>query len=97
MAKKLNSQKILLEHSKAKVQLLGNYLNKFLSIISNLSYIQRIRVYDLFCGEGIYERGGEGSPITILKCLQRLHQINPANNENIPPIDLRFNDLNRDK
>ena len=97
MAKRPNSQKVLLEHSKIKVQLLGRYLDKYLNIIANLDYIYKIKIYDLFCGEGVYEKGGEGSPLIILDCLKRLHEINPAKNKNIPPIDLTFNDLNPKK
>ncbi|HLK28886.1 MAG TPA: three-Cys-motif partner protein TcmP, partial [Puia sp.] len=51
-----------------------------------------INVFDLFCGEGIYENNGEGSPIAILRVLKNLHYINKAKNNNIPTVDLIFND-----
>jgi len=97
MSRKLDSQKVLLEHSKAKVELLGTYLDMFLNIIGNDGFTRKIRVYDLFCGEGEYENKGEGSPITILRKVKNLHFINKARNNNIPPVDLLFNDIDEAK
>lgn len=92
MAKKRESQIIMLDHSKAKVELLEKYLQKYLNIISNDGYTEKINLFDLFCGEGIYDNGGEGSPIVILKTLKDLHFINKAKNNKIPSVDLYFND-----
>jgi three-Cys-motif partner protein len=89
MAKR-KSQIIMLDHSKAKVRLLGEYLKKYFNVISNDGYTTKIDVLDLFCGEGVYENDGEGSPLIILKALHDLH-INVTNNKNIPKIDLFFN------
>jgi three-Cys-motif partner protein len=82
----------MLDHSKAKVMLLQKYLEKYLNIISNDGFTEKIYVFDLFCGEGIYENEGEGSPIAILKTLKDLHFINKAKNKKIPKVDLYFND-----
>jgi len=97
MSKKRNAQKLLLEHSKAKVELLGKYLDRYLNIIANDRYTKKIKVYDLFCGEGEYDNGGKGSPLIILKAINDLHILNKAQNEVIPPIDVRFNDLDSQK
>lgn len=35
MAKKIDSQKVMKDHSEAKVKLLGKYLDRYLNIISN--------------------------------------------------------------
>src|SRR5204863_1068646 len=91
MAKK-KSQTKMLDHSKAKVLLLQKYLEKYLNIIANDGYTQKINVFDLFCGEGIYENEGEGSPIAILRTLKDLHFINKAKNKEIIKVDLYFND-----
>jgi hypothetical protein len=48
------------------VKLLGEYLKRFLNIIANDGFTNQINVFDLFCGEGIYEDGGEGSPLVIM-------------------------------
>ncbi len=92
MPKKRKSQIAMLNHSKAKVLLLQKYLEKYLNIIANDGYTQKINVFDLFCGEGIYENEGEGSPIIILKTLKDLHFINKAKNKDLIKVDLYFND-----
>jgi three-Cys-motif partner protein len=97
MAKKIDSQKVMLEHSAAKVQLLEKYLERYLNIISNDGFTKRIHIFDLFCGEGLYENGGQGSPLVILKSVKDLHTINSGKIRNIPPIDIVFNDLKKEK
>lgn len=83
----------LLNHSEAKVRLLGEYLKRYLNIICNDRYTQRIKIYDLFCGEGVYENGGEGSPLVMLRTVKDIHFVNVAKLNSIPPIDCHFNDI----
>lgn len=96
MAKK-DSQLNLQAHSKAKVELLEAYLKRYLNIICNTPYVEKISVFDLFCGEGLYKNQGEGSPLVILNQIQRLHTINAAKLSKIPPIDCFFNDKSNTK
>lgn len=63
-----------------------------MNIIANDGYTEKIKIYDLFCGPGIYKDGGEGSPFVLLRAINRLHEVNPAKNTSIPPIDVLFND-----
>lgn len=97
MPQKRKSQVIMLDHSKAKVLLLQKYLEKYLNIIANDGYTEKINVFDLFCGEGVYENNGEGSPIAILRTLKELHFINKAKHKEIIKIDLFFNDKDETK
>jgi three-Cys-motif partner protein len=87
----------LLDHSEAKVRLLSEYLIRYLNIIANSRRTQKIKIYDLFCGEGIYENGGEGSPLVIMRAVKDLHFINVAKINEIPKVDCSFNDINKDK
>jgi three-Cys-motif partner protein len=96
MAKR-KSQIVMLDHSKAKVLLLEKYLEKYLNIIANDGYTKKINVFDLFCGEGIYENDGEGSPIAILRTLRELHFINKAKRQIVTKVDLFFNDKDESK
>ncbi|PHR70321.1 MAG: hypothetical protein COA67_08425 [Lutibacter sp.] len=90
MEKKTSSTKdVLLEHSRAKVELLGTYLSTFLNIISRVKYVDKIHVYDLLCGEGKYSDGHEGSPIVILKTIKNHYYFNK---KTCPNIDVLFND-----
>lgn len=83
----------LLNHSEAKVRLLGEYLKRYLNIICNDGYTRRIKIYDLFCGEGIYDNGGEGSPLVTMRQVKDIHFVNVAKTVNIPKIDCHFNDI----
>lgn len=97
MPSKKDSQVKLLEHSKAKIMLLKKYLEKYINIIANDGYTEKINVFDLFCGEGIYPNQGEGSPIAILKTIKELHYIYKAKNPKPINVDVTFNDIDESK
>ena len=49
--KKKDVKRNLLNHSEIKIRLLREYLKRYLNIIANDGYTERIKIYDLFCGE----------------------------------------------
>ena len=87
----------MFDHSKAKVELLKRYVSRYINIIANDGFTQKIRIYDLFCGEGVYTNGGLGSPIVILQEVKDLHFINKAKNKKIPPFSIHLNDIKPEK
>jgi three-Cys-motif partner protein len=87
----------LLNHSEAKVKLLGKYIEKYLTIICNDGFTKRIRLYDLFCGEGQYDNEGEGSPIVVLRAISEIYKSRKERNLTTPKIDCYFNDLEIEK
>jgi three-Cys-motif partner protein len=93
---KRNVKTNLLNHSEAKVGLLGEYLKRYISIITNDRYTKRIHIYDLFCGEGLYENDGEGSPLVILKAINEIHSTSTTRLNNVA-IDCYFNDIDSRK
>ena len=97
MAKKIDSQKVMLDHSLIKVRLLSRYLDKYLNVIANDGYTQKITILDLFCGEGIYENGGKGSPVIILENVKKLLHINSGKISKMPQIDIILNDIRQEK
>lgn len=86
---KTSTRTELLEHSRAKVELLEKYLSTYLNIISRVSYFEKINIYDLLCGEGKYTDNAEGSPIGIMKTIKNHHF---SNQKKSPNIDVWFND-----
>ena len=88
MASKKNSQNTMLAHSRAKVEFYEKYLERYLPILSLSRYISVINIYDVFCGRGVYENGGEGSPVRALKSIVRTRQQTPSNTK----IILHLND-----
>lgn len=82
---------LLPNHSSAKVRLLGAYLRRFLSVISNDGFTTNIDIYDLFCGPGI------GSPAVILKEIESLYLSRKERSQTCPRINSHFNDVDRKK
>ena len=78
----------LMEHSEAKVKLYGKYLATYLNILSKVSSVNRIFVFDLLCGEGIYSNGAKGSPIIALDVMHNQY----SNNLCCPNMTVWFND-----
>ncbi|MGA2298736.1 MAG: three-Cys-motif partner protein TcmP [FCB group bacterium] len=87
--KKLSNPKTeLLEHSKAKVDLYIYYFSIYLNILHRAGF-QKIYIYDLFAGEGIYENGEKGSAVLEVEKI-RDHYNNNYNT--CPNIKLILND-----
>lgn len=89
-----NPKTVLLEHSEAKVNLYGRYLSVYLNILHRAGFVKRIFIFDLFCGEGIYENNAKGSPIIALDCIRNHFY---ANKNSIPSMEVWFNDIGRSK
>lgn len=89
MSKVYDSQKALQEHSKAKVELYEKYLAVYLSLLTHVRYINRIYIFDLFCGEGAYEGGEQGSALSALRVIKDLYW---TYRETCPNISVWFND-----
>lgn len=80
----------LLEHSEAKVKLYGTYLSKYLNILARNQYVQKIFLFDLLCGEGIYSGGEKGSPLIALEAIKDHYY---ANNQSSPNMTVWLNDI----
>lgn len=88
----------LLKHSEAKVRLLGEYISRYLGIISNDGYTEKIHIFDLFCSQGLYENDKEGSPLVILrKVKDTYYKIIHSREPKLPKIDITFNDIDSNK
>lgn len=92
MAKPKEAQVIMMEHSKAKVDLFRRYFSIYLNIMNRTSFVEKIFLYDLFAGEGKYVDGGKGSPIVAMECIKDHFY---SNNHTCPNIDVWFNDFSK--
>ncbi|MDR1897712.1 MAG: three-Cys-motif partner protein TcmP [Prevotellaceae bacterium] len=70
--KSMDVKNTLQIHSQAKVMFYATYLNLYLRILCLAKPIERINIYDVFCGMGIYEDGGKGSPIAAFDTIKTL-------------------------
>lgn len=88
----------LLHHSEAKVKLLGEYIKRYLNIIANDGFTEEINIYDLFCGPGLYENGGQGSPLVALRLVKETYYtIIDKKAVKSPKINCHFNDIDGSK
>ena len=91
---KTNVKTSLQPHSKAKVDFLKSYLGRYLRILNRVSYIQKINLFDVFCGMGIYDDGGKGSPIVIAEAICEIAKTEP---NLLQKISLHLNDADKIK
>jgi three-Cys-motif partner protein len=95
---KKNIKTNLLNHSEAKVKLLGEYLKRYLGVICNDNYTEYINLFDLFCGQGLYENEGEGSPLVALRQVKEVYySLIDKKQIKQPKINCHFNDIDANK
>ena len=77
MKSETSAKKVQLEHSKAKVSLYTQYLSIYLNILSRAHAIEKVFIFDLMCGEGIYQDGSKGSALLALDKIRQFSDANP--------------------
>ena len=75
---KKKSQNTMLAHSRAKVEFYEKYLERYLPIMIFTPYVKTIYIYDVFCGRGVYDNGGEGSPVRALRSIVEAKRKHPS-------------------
>ena len=91
------SQHTMFEHSEVKVRLLNLYIKKYLNILSRAQAFDKVQLFDLFCGEGVYKNGGEGSPIIFMKAIKDVYFRNKNEGQKTIKVDCIFNDYKQEK
>ncbi|QJD77719.1 three-Cys-motif partner protein TcmP [Spirosoma rhododendri] len=91
-----NAKKVVFPHSRAKLSLYANYLEKYLAIMSVAPKISKIHIFDIFCGTGIYNDGRVGSPILAYENILKVNTfLRGFNNTKIKDTILYVNDINK--
>ena len=91
------SQVNLFDHSEIKVKLLKLYLEGYLSIIGLSKHFKDVHIYDMFCSEGRYDDGGEGSPLIILKTIKTILDDPKTGHQISSKFNCQFNDIDESK
>lgn len=91
MAKKTSAKDVMKPHSEAKVNFYQKYLETHLLILSCVSFVKEIHIYDLFCGRGIYKDGKLGSAIRAYQTIREIRKQRPSDKR----IVLHLNDKNK--
>ena len=76
-------------HTEEKLQFYTKYLERYLQILLRAKGVEKINIYDMCCGAGIYSDGKVGSAIRAVDSIWRIQQSNKLNR----PINLHLNDL----
>lgn len=92
-----HSQKNILPHSQAKLDLYQKYIEKYFSILGLAKGITKINIFDLFCGTGIYEDGKEGSPILAFNKVKEVYNFFFKKGWPLKPIEILVNDEDKNK
>lgn len=89
------SQQIMMQHSEVKIKLLKLYLERYLNVLTQSKFIGDIYLYDLFCGEGIYDDEGKGNPIVILETIKNVFYANKSSGNKTDKFNCLFNDIEK--
>lgn len=63
MKSKKHTQENVLPHSRAKLDLYRHYLERYLRVLSLTPFCEKINLFDIYCGIGLYKDGNFGSPL----------------------------------
>lgn len=94
---KTDPKKIVLPHSKAKLDLYRSYLSEYLPILGHSRFVDAINIFDIFCGTGIYEDGNLGSPLIAAACILDYENYFEKKSIVSKPVKLFINDFDSDK
>lgn len=93
MAKSIkNAKDNILAHSKAKLELFQAYLMHYYRVLSLSPYINRINLYDIFCGAGMYKNGEKGSALLTVDTIQSINQQVQSIGKPLKATTLQLND-----
>jgi len=90
-----DAKKIMYPHSQAKLDYYQSYLSRYLPILRLADFTERIFIFDVFCGTGIYEDGTKGSPILAFEAIKKSHYKHLK--KTLTPVSLCVNDLDSSK
>lgn len=91
MSKKETKNKIK-PHTEAKLKFYICYLERYLPILFKSPFIEKINVYDMFCGQVLYDDGKESGAV---RAFNKIKEVQKNNQDSNTEITLTLNDLNK--
>ncbi|HED36900.1 MAG TPA: three-Cys-motif partner protein TcmP [Ignavibacteria bacterium] len=79
-------------HTEAKLKFYIYYLERYLPILFKSKFVEKINVYDMFCGQVLYDDGKESGAVRAFNKIKEVQKNNPDNNTE---ITLTLNDLDK--
>lgn len=79
-------------HTEAKLKFYIYYLERYLPVLFKSQFVEKINIYDMFCGQALYDDGKEGGAVRAFNKLKEVQENNPNSNTE---ITLTLNDLSK--
>ncbi|MBA4719366.1 MAG: hypothetical protein HRO68_09840, partial [Nitrosopumilus sp.] len=79
-------------HTEAKLKFYIHYLERYLPILFKTLYVNKINIYDMFCGQAVYEDGKTSGAVRAFNKIKEVQQNNP---DSTTEITLTLNDLDK--
>ncbi len=79
-------------HTEAKLKFYIYYLERYLPILFKARFVEKINIYDMFCGQAFYEDGKESGAVRAFNKIKEVQKNNPDSNTE---ITLTLNDLSK--
>ncbi|MGH1450924.1 MAG: three-Cys-motif partner protein TcmP [Pseudomonadaceae bacterium] len=81
------------KHTEAKLKFYTLYLERYLRVLLQTKYVEKINIYDLYCGAGKYSDGNTGSALRAIEAVKNAQNSNRQGKI----VNLHLNDLNTAK
>ena len=94
---KTNAKEVVLPHSQAKLDLYENYLMHYLTVLGLTPYVNKINLFDIYCGIGVYKYANVGSPLITNKCIKETNEIVRQRGKPLKPVSVNINDFEKHK
>lgn len=85
----------VLPHTQAKLNLYKDYLESYIIVLLRNKWVSKIYLYDIFCGNGIYDDGKPGSPVIALDIIKKTVADFVRDGNKAKPIYLIINDKSK--
>jgi three-Cys-motif partner protein len=82
----------ILPHTQAKLDLYKGYLEHYLRVLCQSEHCNKINLFDIYCGVGIYDDGKMGSPLLAIDCIKKIRTEMSKNDKSTTSISLLVND-----
>lgn len=93
MSKK-ETKNIIKPHTEAKLKFYIHYLERYLPILFKTPYVNKINIYDMFCGQAVYDDGNTSGAVRAFNKIKEVQQNNP---DSTTEITLTLNDLDKSR
>lgn len=70
-------------HTEAKLKFYIYYLERYLPVLFKASFVEKINIYDMFCGQAFYNDGKESGAVRAFNTIKEVQNNNLDSNTKI--------------